>query len=48
VSLSSDFGNATAAAELGVGAAFSPAAVAGDIGAPEAFEWVISTNLTRE
>ena len=48
VSLSSDFGNANVSAELGVSAAFSPVAVAGDIGAPEAFEWVISTNLTLE
>ena len=34
--------------EYGVDAAFLPSPVAGDVGAPEAFEWVVSTNLTLE
>ena len=47
-SLSSDFGNASAMAAYGVESAFQSTKVDGDVGAPEAFEWIISTNLTLE
>lgn len=46
LSLSSDFGNASAAADYGVSSAFLPSTVAGDNSIVEAFEWTISTNIT--